>query len=112
VTLNTIVRAGKAGKLAPKGPVPFSRRWPGLLVTLAFVAVCLAYYLVCRRLSMAIEWVFLMGFLPSWVVALPAAFKLHDDRPVWREALWAAGSFTALFWSAGGFILWKAATLG
>ncbi len=76
---------------------------------LFFLTACLIYFLVCRRLSLAVEWLFLLGFLPSWLVALPAAYRLHRPGPLWRDFLWAALSLTAYFWAAGGIILWRTA---
>lgn len=75
---------------------------------LFFLATCLLYFLACRRLSLAIEWLFLLGFLPSWLVAVPAVYRLQGPGPLWRDFLWAALSLTAYFWAAGGIILWRA----
>ena len=103
VALNTIVWAGREAH----GRKP---RRLSLLATLFFLGVCLAYYLVCRRLSLVTEWVFLLGFLPCWPLAVPAARRLHRDRPVWVEFLWAAAAFSVYFWAAGGILIWKAMT--
>jgi len=87
-------------------------RWVSLLATFCFLAVCLQYYLVCRRLSLATEWLFLLGFLPSWPLAVPAARLLRRERPVWVEFLWAGATFSAYFWAAGGILIAKAAAGG
>jgi len=105
VALNLVVTGSRSAGAA-------RRRWVALGATLVLVGVCLGYYAACRRLSMAIEWVFLMGFLPSWPAALPAAYRLRPDRPAWREALWAAAGFTLFYWAAGAIVLWRAATSG
>ena len=89
---------------------PF-RRWVPLLAVLFFLGVCLSYFLVCRRLSLAIEWIFLLGFLPSWPIAVPAAYGFQRQGRPWRNLLWTALSFSTYFWAAGGFILWKTTTL-
>lgn len=104
VALNVIVRAGRHAR---------SRESHGgaLMATLLFLGVCLAYFLVCRRLSRAVEWAFLLGFLPSWPIAVPAAYRLQHEGPLWRDLLWAVLSFSAFFWAVGAFFLWKAATL-
>ena len=82
-----------------------------MFATIFFLAVCLTYYLVCRRLSLAIEWIFLMGFLPSWPIAVPAAYRLQrPGHPIW-DFVWATASFSAYFWSAAAMILWKASGL-
>lgn len=86
-------------------------RWVSLLAVLFFLGVCLSYFLVCRRLSLAIEWVFLLGFLPSWPIAVPAAYRLQCEARWPRDLFWTILSFSAYFWAAGGLILWKMATL-
>ena len=40
---------------------------------LAFIAVCVVYFLVCRRLSLATEWVFLIGFAAALPIAIFSA---------------------------------------
>lgn len=37
-------------------------RWAGRIAALCFAIVCVGYYLLCRRLSLVSEWVFLCGF--------------------------------------------------
>ncbi len=85
-----------------------STRWT-VPAVLFFLAVCLAYFLVCRRLSLAIEWIFLLGFLPAWPIAVPAAYKLDQAGPPWRDFLWAFLAFTAYFWSSAAIVLWRMA---
>lgn len=102
VALNTIVWSNQS---------PQPRRAPfwSLLAAAFFLAVCLAYYLACRRLSLATEWAFLLGFLPSWLVAVPAAYRFRREcRPV-VDLLCVLLSFTLFFWAAGAVLLWKAA---
>ncbi|MDY0168432.1 MAG: PQQ-binding-like beta-propeller repeat protein [Thermoguttaceae bacterium] len=83
--------------------------WWTRTAVLFFLAVCLAYFLVCRRLSLAIEWIFLLGFMPSWPIAIPAAYQLDRPRPPWHDMLWAVLSFTAFFWSSAAIVLWRMA---
>ena len=104
VTLNTVVWAGRT-------PGRRSARWITLLVTCGFVAVCLGYFLACRRLSLATEWAFLVGFLPSWPFAVPAARCLQRRGGPVAGLAWVLLSFTAFFWSAGALLLWRAAAL-
>jgi len=91
------------------------RSWRTQLVTtgatLLFLTACLVYFLACRQLSMALEWTFLLGFIPSWPIAVPAAYQLRGCRSLAKHLLWGLASFTAFFWSAGGMILWRAATM-
>lgn len=82
-------------------------RWRSLMVTFFLLGTCLAYYLICRRLSLVTEWVFLVTFLACWPLAVPAARRLRRQRPVWVEFLWAAAAFSVYFWAAGGILIWQ-----
>ena len=63
------------------------------------------YFHVCRVLAMAAEWVFLLGFLPSWPIAIPAALRLRGDvHPV--EDLLGTLSFSLYYWAAGAYLIW------
>ncbi len=102
-TLNAVVRSNKE-------PKPRWAKWLALLATAFFIAVCIAYYLACRRLSLPFHWIFLLGFFPSWPIAVPAAYKLqHPGHPI-RDFLWAAASFTLFYWSAAS-IIWVKTTV-
>jgi len=93
--------------------VPRPRRAQFWALTSAafFLAVCLAYYLACRRLSLATEWTFLLGFLPSWLIAVPTAYRFrYAFRPL-TDLLCILLSFTLFFWAAGAVLIWKAAML-
>ena len=68
----------------------------------------LAYYDLCRRLTLAVNWTFLMGFLPSWPLAIPAAGSLLRGRRSWIVLLWTLAAFALYFWSSAGFSLGKA----
>lgn len=50
----------------------------------------------------------LMGFLPSWPVAIPAANRLTRRGRLWQDLLWAVAAFTLFFWSAGCYLLLRA----
>jgi outer membrane protein assembly factor BamB len=78
-----------------------------LIAGLGFVAVCLSYFHVCRQLGMALQWSFLLGFVPSWPLAIPSAYLLARRPRLLRDVLLAAAAFTLFFWSCGGYILWK-----
>ncbi|MFW5693408.1 MAG: hypothetical protein ACOCWL_04245, partial [Thermoguttaceae bacterium] len=83
--------------------------WWTVPAVLFFLAACLGYFVVCRRLSLAIEWIFLLGFLPSWPIAVPAAYKLDRPRPPWCDFFWAALSFSTYFWASAAIVLWRMA---
>jgi len=72
------------------------------------VVASLAYYSLCRRVTLAVNWVFLMGFLPSWPLAIPAARSLLRNRRPWLVLLWTLLAFSLYFWASAGFIFGKA----
>lgn len=70
-------------------------------VCLVFIAVCLFYFLICRRLSLVFEWVFLVGFpgaVPFSLAAthLFATRRFHFAWKVFATAL----AFAAFYWSS------------
>lgn len=81
-------------------------RWASVAVGLAFLAVCLAYFDLCRRLDLSTSWVFLIGLASSWPLALPAAARTRGGQPFGRDLAWAAGVFTLYFWSVGAYVAW------
>ncbi len=102
VALNTIVAVNRSGE-------PNRGKWRSLAVAAFFLAVCLGYYLACRRLSLATEWTFLIGFLPSWPIAIPTAYRLTArPRPV-VDVLCVLLSYALFFWTVGAVLLWKGA---
>jgi len=60
-----------------------------------------------QRLDLAVLWVFLIGLLPSWPLAVPAAYHLSGDRLPWWDVAWALASFSAYFWATAAFIAWR-----
>ncbi|NLX98883.1 MAG: hypothetical protein GXY83_22260 [Rhodopirellula sp.] len=74
-----------------------------------FLTTCGLYFHVCRQAGMAVQWVFLIGFVPSWLVAVPAAYAMLRRREMAFDLAWVLASFTAYFWACGAFSLWKAA---
>ncbi|MGE3407181.1 MAG: PQQ-binding-like beta-propeller repeat protein [Pirellulales bacterium] len=82
------------------------QRWWGRLVAAAFLLVAAAYYLLCRRLNLATEWAFLIGF-PA---ALPLLWGGHwlaarSRWPLLIRSLAAVLAFTAFHWSS---VFWLA----
>ena len=72
----------------------------------AFVGCCLGYFLLCRRLSLVLEWVFLCGFVGSlpFLVAAKSRFQTRKWRWLWEIAMTIA-AFSAFYWSAVA-VLW------
>jgi outer membrane protein assembly factor BamB len=80
-----------------------------IVAVLCFFATCLIYFDLCRRVDLAVQWVFLIGLIPSWPAAVPAAYSMCHDRPPWRDFVWALLSFTLFFWSTAAVIAWRLA---
>jgi hypothetical protein len=82
-------------------------RWLSILSALALVGTCLAYYDLCRRCDLAMMWLFLVGLVPSWPLAVPAAYFQFAAavRPV-REILWAFLAFSAYYWASAAYASW------
>lgn len=71
-----------------------------------FLLLCLLYFLLCRALGMAIEWVFLVGFIGALPAALLAQWLIHHDR-WWSRALLSIVyplSFSTYYWSSVWFM--------
>ncbi len=84
-------------------------RWTGRVVALLFIATCIAYFYLCRRLSLAFEWSFLLGF-PAAIPFLlgAAAFARRLTSNLWIvEWLLTAIAFSAFYWLGAAVILWK-----
>jgi hypothetical protein len=88
---------------------PEDSRMPllALITGLGFVAVCLTYFHVCRLLGMAMQWLFLLGFVPSWPLAIPAAYYLERRPRLIRDVILVTAVYTLFFWTCGGYILWR-----
>jgi outer membrane protein assembly factor BamB len=87
VALHAVVTTANSGPTDSR-----TGRWAARLLLVMFLSVCVAYYLICHRLGLAFEWVFLSGF--AGAVPFLAAAK----RPAfghWRSALIQAVYFTA-----------------
>ncbi len=82
--------------------------WRARLVAFFFLATCLTYFLLCRRLSLVFEWVFLCGFAAALPFCLAAAlwFRKKWWYVSW-EALLTSIAFAAFYWSSVGILAWK-----
>jgi hypothetical protein len=94
---------GIVGSNRPTGPA--FPRWVGPCAVAWLVLVCVGYYDLCRRLGLAPAWVFLLGFLPSWPLAIPLAQRLFKKRRIWTHAIWVILAFSLYFWASAG-CLW------
>ena len=71
-----------------------------------FLVSCVAYFLVCRRLSLVFEWVFLCGFMAALPLTLAGRYVFAGRRWSWLwEAISTAAAFAAFFWFAA-LVLW------
>ena len=78
------------------------------LSILWLIGVCVGYFWLCRRLSLAFEWTFLFGFpfaLPFlWLVKNSVQ---REERYSWKQWLGSLLGFAAFYWVGAGVILWK-----
>lgn len=83
-------------------------RFESGLAAVFFVATCLLYFVVCRRLSLVFEWVFLTGFVAAIPCSLAGRFLFVRRRwyGVWRMTATVVG-FAAFYWSAAAFLYWR-----
>ncbi len=83
-------------------------RWRGRIVALLFIACCVVYFLICRRLSLVFEWVFLCGFGAALPLAMMGAMAFRKRR--WRilwECTLTVAAFAAFYWSAVWILMLK-----
>ena len=73
-----------------------------------FLAGCFLYFWLCRRLSLAFEWVFLAGF-PAAVPFLLLARRQTRAKwfPLLREGSLIVLAFAGFYWLSVGLLLWK-----
>lgn len=75
---------------------------------LLLVVSCLVYFLLCRRLSLVFEWVFLCGFAAALPFSIAGSRWYHERpwRAVWESSLTAL-AFTSFYWGASAILLLK-----
>jgi hypothetical protein len=90
-----------------KGSQP-AHPWFERFCLLAFLCGSLGYYLLCRRLSLAFEWVFLAGF-PAAVPFLLLARRQAASRrfPLLQEGALLLLAYSAFYALSGWLLLWK-----
>lgn len=80
-------------------------RWKERGVVLLFLAVCVAYYLLCRRLSLVFEWGFLFGFGAAVPFALFERWLSRHARWGWLAPLvFTPLGFAAYYWASMGIL--------
>ena len=95
-------------RLGRKENVTACMAWRSRCVALAFLVVCYGYYLLCRRLSLAFEWVFLSGFIAAIPVALAGRWlSRRTARPILIGILSTACEFSAYYWASVAWLWWK-----
>jgi len=97
VTLIALVWTGKL-------PKENRTRRVSWLIALFFAAACLTYFHFCKRLGMAIEWVFLLGFIFASPVGIVAAYELIRQGGVHRDFLWSVATFATFFWGCAFYM--------
>jgi hypothetical protein len=82
--------------------------WRSRCVALLFLVICYGYYLLCRRLSLAFEWVFLSGFIAAIPVALAGRWLSRSSaRPILVGIVSTGLEFSAYFWASVAWLWWK-----
>ena len=76
------------------------------IVLLTFAFACVGYFLLCRHLSHSMEWMFLVGFLPSSLVAIPTGYLLCQPRRWLQKLLCVIVSFSCYFWTSAAVNVW------
>lgn len=85
-----------------------SHPWRERLWLLAFLCGCAGYYLLCRRLSLAFEWVFLAGFPAAVPILLLARRQAVARRfPLLQEGVFLLLAYTAFYSMSGWLLVWK-----
>jgi hypothetical protein len=93
----------------------WARRQPDLkrarrrarLAGLAFLLAAFAYFHLCWKLGMAIEWLFLLGLPLSSPASVVAAFALARSSGPLRDLLWIVASFSVYYLACTLFVLWR-----
>jgi membrane protein YdbS with pleckstrin-like domain len=78
-----------------------AQRVQSWLAVLFLLATSVIYFLLCRRLSLVFEWVFLAGFFAAlpFNLAGKAWFANRRWTSVWRLTMTGLG-FSAYYWSS------------
>jgi len=82
--------------------------WRSTIVVLLFLGSCAGYYLLCRRLSLVFEWVFLGGFGAAVPLAVAGRWLARRSAyPAAWHAVSTVAEFTAYYWGSVIWLWWK-----
>ena len=81
--------------------------WLSATAVFLFLGACLGYFHLCRQLGLAMQWIFLIGFLPSWPLAVPAARRMLRPGSFLHDLPWALLAFSTYYWACAAFVWWK-----
>lgn len=94
------------GEWGRRGLVARPRLW-SYLAGVLFLASCLVYFLLCKRLSLVFEWCYLTGFAPAIPAVLIGARFSRGKRPLLTGVLGTVTAFSAFYWGAVGILLFQ-----
>jgi hypothetical protein len=99
IVLGTVFWAGRHREVR-------AARWLPVVAALILLAACVGYYDLCRRCDLAMMWLFLVGLMPSWPRAVPAAYQTAVAVRPCRDMVGAAIAFTAYYWFSAAYAWW------
>lgn len=86
----------------------FRARWISRGLITLFLGVCVGYGLLCQRLGMAMETVFLLGVVGALPLMVVAGWRCSKPQVrLWEHWIWLLAGFTLYYWSTGVFIWWR-----
>jgi len=95
-------------RIGRREPGDAASSWQSRGVALLFLFICYGYYVLCRRLSLAFEWVFLSGFVAAIPIALAGRWLGRRSKwPVLVGIVSTALEFSAYFWASVAWLWWK-----
>jgi hypothetical protein len=81
-------------------------RWFARLGLIAFLAICLGYFWLCRFVGLTVFWAFLFGFPFAAPFTLGSA-RCHRHRRGWLGGFVELLGFSAFYWAGIGLLAWK-----
>jgi hypothetical protein len=90
-----------------KDSLSVSQKWGERLMLIVFLAVCVLYFLMCKRLSLVFEWTFLSGFLGA--IPFLLIKKKLPDKPLGRLVgvpVITLFAFTGFYGAGVAMLIW------